>query len=146
MSTEQAYQFFREVYSDPVLQSKLFNALIIQSPEIVLHIARECGYPIDADDIATTLGETQTVADFEASPEAIAEYVMGRDFWNKFLRAPFWKEPDEVRPAFNPFKKAGPFRMTIPGPVWVNSPHQQIRSEVDTTVRRSAVEVYEELE
>jgi predicted ribosomally synthesized peptide with nif11-like leader len=146
MSTEQAYVFFREVYSDPLLQSKLFNALVVQSPEVVLHIARECGYPIDADDMAATLGETKSEADFQNRPEAIAESVMGRDFWNKFLRAPVWKNPDELRPAFNPFKSAPPFRMTIPGPSWVNSPHMQVRADVDPTLRPSAVEVFEELE
>lgn len=146
MSADQAYVFFRELYSDPLLQSKLLNALVVQSPDIVLHVARECGYSVDAEDMASALGETKTEADFENRADAIAEYVMGRDFWNKFLRAPVWKNPDELRVAFDPFMNAPPFRMTIPGPSWVNSPRKQIQAEVDPTLRPSAVEVYEELE
>ncbi|MFF5538548.1 Nif11-like leader peptide family natural product precursor [Streptomyces cinerochromogenes] len=142
MSTEQAYRFFRAVYSDSILQSKLVHALVIQSREVVLQIARECGYPIKAEDIAAALGETKTETDFEGRPDAIAEYVMGRDFWSSFVRSPVWESPR----AFNPFKNAPPFRMTIPGPSWVNSPHQrsESRPEVDTRSRPSAVELHEE--
>ena len=147
MSTEQAYRFFREVYSDSPLQSKLFHALVIQSPEVVLHIARECGYSIEVADIVATLGETKTEADFQGRPDAIVEYVMGRDFWSKFLRSPIWKSVDAARSMFDPFMNAPPFRMTIPGPSWVNSPHSrsEIRPEVDTRSRPSAVQLHEDL-
>jgi hypothetical protein len=147
MSSGQAYQFFREVYSDPILQSKLFNALVVQSPDVVLQIARECGYAIDAADMAATLGETKSKADFEDRPDAVADYVMGRDFWNKFLRSPAWKNVGDLRVSFDPFKSAPPFRMTIPGPSWVNSPHMsQIEPGVSPTSRPSAAELYDELE
>jgi hypothetical protein len=147
VSTEQTYGFFREVYSDQILQGKLNHALAVASPEIVAQIAQAIGYQVSAEDVTTAIGDSDTARDLKNRYDAVAEYVMPRDFWYEFRRSNVWEtiEKGDLGVGFNPFRRAGPFRMTIPGPLWVQVMGSEGESPTEAAARPSAVELYDSL-
>lgn len=159
MSTDQAYGFFREVFLDKTLQGQLHHALAATSPELVAQIARARGYQVDPEDIGKALGgsvsgngapKTGVNDSVEANPERdgavddykIVEHVMARDFWEHFRLSDIWKRI-EVQSGWDPFREAAPFRMTIPGPSWV----QVMGGKTDRGNEKplSAVDIYDGL-
>lgn len=156
MTTEQAYGFFHEVLLDSALQGQLNHALALAYPEVLAQIAQSRGYEVDAGDIGHVVGidrkaapevDTAALSDFEKRNEKIVEHVVTRDFWAEFRMSPMWRritvEADATH--FHPFREAAPFRMTIPGPSWVQVMGSEPRPESDVEARPSAVELYDSL-
>lgn len=146
MSTEQAHGFFREVYSDKTIQGQMHHALVMASPEVVVQIARSRGYEVSADDIVSAMGG-EGGASHEAGNrhDKIVEHVMARDFWVELRKSPVWKRIEAELGAFDPFREAPPFRMTIPGPSWVQVMGGGRDPGPDTKTRPSAVELYDSI-
>ncbi|WP_454798681.1 Nif11-like leader peptide family natural product precursor [Novosphingobium lindaniclasticum] len=155
MSTDQAYGFFREVFLDKTLQGQLHHALAAASPEIVSQIARARGYQVDPEDVGKALGGPLADGDkvgngfAEDEPgtgklDRIVEHVMARDFWEHFRQSDIWKRI-EVQSGWDPFREAAPFRMTIPGPSWVQVMGGRNESGIEEEGRPSAVDLYDSL-
>lgn len=145
MSTEQACGFFRAAYSDKTIQGKLHHALAVVSPEVVAQIARASGYEVDAEDVEAATGGSETTRDLKNRQDVIGEYVMARDFWDEFRKSVVWKAVEKELGMFNPFMEAAPFRMTIPGPGWVQVMGGERESTSEEKSRPSAVELYDNL-
>lgn len=156
MSSEQASGFFRVALSDKNLQSKLHHALAVLAPEVVAQIARASGYQADAQDVDDAIGDGDAVRGLRErlneGPQEISEYVMAHDFWDGFQDSVVWKvvekivENEKTLGMFNPFREAAPFRMTIPGPSWVQVMGGERAAEPggDEEPRPSAVDLYED--
>ena len=156
MSAEQAYGFFHEVSQDATLQGKLNHALALASPEVLAQIARARGYEVSPEDIGDVVGlergptpdvDSEALADFESRNRKIVENVAAADFWAGFRRSPMFRritaEPDATM--FDPFREAPPFRMTIPGPSWVQVMGAERAPASEPESRPSAVELYDSL-
>ena len=69
-----------------------------------------------------------------------------RDYWFGFRRSSVWKVLEkEQLGAFDPFREALPFRMTIPGPTWVQVMGGERGSISEVKVFPSAVELYDSI-
>ncbi len=156
MSNEQAYGFFHEVSLHATLQGQLNHALALAYPEVLAQIARSRGYEVDAEDIGAVVGlearvapevDSELQSEFESRNKKIVEHVVSRDFWAEFRVSPIARriilEPDATH--FNPFREAAPFRMTIPGPTWVQVMGAEGDADAETVARPSAVELYDSI-
>jgi hypothetical protein len=156
VSNEQAYGFFHEVSQDVTLQGQLNHAFALAFPEVLAQIARARGYEVNAEDIGNVVGierqptpdvDSEALDDFESRNSKIVEHVVAGDFWADFRRSPMFRritaEPDAT--IFNPFLMAAPFRMTIPGPTWVQVMGSEGTPDSEPKSRPSAVELYDSI-
>ena len=105
------------------------------------------GYQVNAEDIGTVVGgERKPAQDPENRDDKLIEHVMARDFWVDFRMSPVWKRIEaELSSYFDPFREAPPFRMTIPGPSWVQVMGGGRESNSNKESRPSAVDLYDSI-
>ncbi|MCG9891965.1 MAG: Nif11-like leader peptide family natural product precursor [Thermosynechococcaceae cyanobacterium MS004] len=143
MSTESVTQFFEAVYNDKELQGALNYALVKTSPDALIAIAQEKGFSFNKADLDAVGGD-------ELSAEALDGVVGGAasSFSNLSqiaLQTNFFSRYTNI----GDLKASGDkFKLTIPGPSWVNQQSfQPVKaiSENEESEAVSAVELFQSL-